>query len=78
MLHGRGVKAGPQLTCDPTVSRRDRVARILQVCNTSFYLERFLTPLVLRLKERGHEVVAVCEGMSGIRGSSRGGTRDPF
>ena len=38
------------------------VARILQVCNTTFYLNRFLRPLVLELSARGHEVECLCEG----------------
>lgn len=36
--------------------------RILQVCNTDFYLNRFLRPLVLALKARGHDVHCVCGG----------------
>ncbi|MGZ3649998.1 MAG: glycosyltransferase family 4 protein [Bdellovibrionota bacterium] len=38
------------------------MARILQVCNTDFYLERFLKPLVIELKKRGHEVECICTG----------------
>jgi glycosyltransferase involved in cell wall biosynthesis len=38
------------------------MARILQVCNTDFYLERFLKPLVLELRRRGHEVDCICSG----------------
>ncbi len=38
------------------------MARILQVCNTDFYLSRFLKPLVLALVAQGHEVDCVCEG----------------
>jgi glycosyltransferase involved in cell wall biosynthesis len=38
------------------------VARVLQVCNTDFYLSRFLTPLVMELAARGHSVECVCEG----------------
>jgi glycosyltransferase involved in cell wall biosynthesis len=38
------------------------VRRILQVCNTDFYLNRFLAPLVLELAARGHEVECACEG----------------
>ena len=38
------------------------VARILQVCNTDFYLHRFLAPLVRALVDAGHEVDCVCEG----------------
>ncbi len=38
------------------------VARILQVCNTTFYLNRFLRPLVLELRARGHDIECLCEG----------------
>jgi glycosyltransferase involved in cell wall biosynthesis len=38
------------------------VARILQVCNTDFYLTKFLAPLVRALASAGHEVECVCEG----------------
>ena len=38
------------------------MARILQVCNTDFYLSKFLAPLVDALVARGHEVECVCEG----------------
>jgi glycosyltransferase involved in cell wall biosynthesis len=38
------------------------VAKILQVCNTNFYLSRFLKPLVQELVDQGHEVECVCEG----------------
>lgn len=41
------------------------MARILQVCNTGFYLGRFLVPLVLELAARGHAVECVCEGAGG-------------
>jgi glycosyltransferase involved in cell wall biosynthesis len=40
------------------------VPRILQICNTAFYLDRFLAPLVRELRARGHEVDVVCEGHS--------------
>lgn len=40
------------------------MARILQVCNTDFYLSKFLAPLVSALAERGHEVECVCEGQA--------------
>lgn len=36
--------------------------RILQVCNTDFYLTKFLAPLVRALVEEGHEVECLCEG----------------
>jgi glycosyltransferase involved in cell wall biosynthesis len=39
------------------------VARILQVCNSAFYLSHFLAPLVRGLSEAGHEVECVCEGV---------------
>ena len=38
------------------------MARVLQVCNTDFYLSKFLKPLVLELVAQGHEVECVCEG----------------
>jgi len=38
------------------------MARILQVCNTDFYLKRFLRPLVLELRRRGHDVECICSG----------------
>lgn len=38
------------------------MARILQVCNTDFYLGKFLSPLVLELSLRRHVVECVCEG----------------
>ena len=38
------------------------MARVLQICNTDFYLSKFLKPLVLELVARGHEVECVCEG----------------
>ena len=38
------------------------MARILQVCNSVFYLSHFLVPLVRGLVEAGHEVECVCEG----------------
>ena len=38
------------------------MARILQVCNTDFYLAGFLEPLVRELIAQGHAVECVCEG----------------
>lgn len=38
------------------------MARILQVCNTDFYLGKFLSPLLLELASRNHVVECVCEG----------------
>lgn len=38
------------------------MARILQVCNTDFYLGKFLSPLVLELALRKHVVECACEG----------------
>ncbi|MGO9062630.1 MAG: glycosyltransferase family 4 protein [Candidatus Binataceae bacterium] len=38
------------------------MARILQVCNTDFYLAGFLEPLVRELTAQGHAVECVCEG----------------
>ncbi len=38
------------------------MARILQVCNHDFYLTKFLTPLVRKLVEHGHEIECACEG----------------
>jgi glycosyltransferase involved in cell wall biosynthesis len=38
------------------------VARILQVCNSAFYLSHFLVPLVRGLVAAGHQVECVCEG----------------
>lgn len=38
------------------------MARVLQVCNTDFYLSKFLTPLVTELAARGHAVECLCEG----------------
>jgi glycosyltransferase involved in cell wall biosynthesis len=38
------------------------VARILQVCNTEFYLMRFLAPLVAALARAGHQVECIYEG----------------
>lgn len=38
------------------------MARILQICNTDFYLNRFLAPLVRALIASGHEVECACEG----------------
>lgn len=40
------------------------MARVLQVCNTDFYLSKFLTPLVLELAARGHAIECACEGRS--------------
>lgn len=36
--------------------------RILQVCNTEFYLAGFLAPLIRALSSRGNTVECVCEG----------------
>src|SRR5262249_54924261 len=41
---------------------RSTVARILQVCNSDFYLAKFLAPLVRGLVAAGHEVECVCDG----------------
>ena len=41
------------------------MAKILQVCNTDFYLDRFLSPLVRALVQAGHEVECVCEISNG-------------
>ncbi len=38
------------------------MARILQVCNSKFYLSHFLVPLVRELAAHGHTVECVCEG----------------
>jgi glycosyltransferase involved in cell wall biosynthesis len=38
--------------------------RILQVCNTDFYLSKFLLPLVRKLVEEGYDVECVCTGKS--------------
>ncbi len=38
--------------------------RILQVCNTDFYLSKFLLPLVLALKDSGYTVECLTEGTS--------------
>jgi glycosyltransferase involved in cell wall biosynthesis len=37
------------------------VSRILQVCNSAFYLSHFLSPLVRGLVAAGHDVECVCE-----------------
>lgn len=39
------------------------MTRILQVCNTNFYLVKFLAPLVRALVADGYEVDCVCEGV---------------
>jgi glycosyltransferase involved in cell wall biosynthesis len=44
------------------------LARVLQVCNTAFYLDRFLAPLVRAIRESGHHVDVVCEGEPVTRG----------
>jgi len=36
--------------------------RILQVCNTDFYANQFLAPLLQSLSERGYEIDLICEG----------------
>ena len=41
--------------------------RILQVCNTDFYLRKFLTPLVLALQSRGYSVECLTEGTSSVQ-----------
>ncbi len=38
------------------------MAKILQVCNSDFYLSKFLSPLVMASVEQGHQVECVCEG----------------
>jgi glycosyltransferase involved in cell wall biosynthesis len=40
------------------------MAKILQVCNTDFYLNRFLKPLVESLLQAGHEVHTACHTTS--------------
>ena len=40
--------------------------KILQVCNTDFYLKKVLTPLVLALRDRGYTVECLTEGTSWI------------
>jgi glycosyltransferase involved in cell wall biosynthesis len=37
------------------------MAKILQVCNTEFYLSKFLSPLILALVREGHHVECLCE-----------------
>ncbi len=55
------------------------MARILQVCNTDFYLSKFLAPLVDALVARGHEVECVCEGTAIDKGLiERGVAVHPF
>jgi glycosyltransferase involved in cell wall biosynthesis len=44
------------------------LARVLQICNTAFYLDRFLAPLVRAIRESGHHVDVVCEGEPATRG----------
>ena len=36
--------------------------KILQVCNSDFYLDNFLGELVIQLNEKGYEVDCICEG----------------
>lgn len=50
------------------------MARILQVCNTDFYLTKFLAPLVRALAARGHVVECVCEGSAIPEGVLPSGT----
>lgn len=38
------------------------MAKILQVCNSDFYLTKFLSPLILALVREGHDVECLCEG----------------
>lgn len=38
------------------------MARVLQVCNSNFYLSKFLAPLVIELANQGHAVECLCEG----------------
>lgn len=38
------------------------MAKILQVCNSDFYLSKFLAPLIIALDAQGHRVECVCEG----------------
>jgi len=38
------------------------MAKILQICNTDFYLTKFLSPLILALVREGHHVECLCEG----------------
>jgi glycosyltransferase involved in cell wall biosynthesis len=38
------------------------MAKILQVCNSDFYLTKFLSPLILALLREGHDVECLCEG----------------
>ncbi len=40
--------------------------KILQVCNTDFYLKNFLTPLILALRDRGYTVECLTEGTGWI------------
>lgn len=48
--------------------------KILQVCNTDFYLGRFLSPLVRELADRSHEVHVATEG-NDIAASTRSACR---
>jgi glycosyltransferase involved in cell wall biosynthesis len=48
------------------------VARILQVCNTDFFLTKFVAPLVRVLTARGHKVDCVCEGAHQVDPESLG------
>jgi glycosyltransferase involved in cell wall biosynthesis len=55
------------------------MARILQVCNTDFYLAGFLAPLVRALISQGHTVECVCEGNRIAKTAERvGATVLPF
>lgn len=47
---------------NPDSTSRLFMARILQICNTDFYLEKFLKPLVFELARRGHTVECLCHG----------------
>jgi len=38
------------------------MANILQVCNTDFYLTKYLSPLILALVHEGHHVECICDG----------------
>jgi glycosyltransferase involved in cell wall biosynthesis len=55
------------------------MARILQICNSAFYLSHFLVPLVRGLVSEGHEVECACEGSDFDTGLFEGNVRvHPF